>query len=306
MSRRARGLSVAALAAAAAVIAGGWALTAPRPLPADLGADRPPDPQAAARGARLFAAGGCASCHADPEAEGAARRVLSGGRRFETDFGTFVAPNISPHREAGIGAWTPAQFASALLRGVSPEGAHYYPSFPWSSYARLTPGDALDLLAHIRTLPESDARPPGHELGFPWSLRAGIGAWKLLYLRPDWVVDGNLSPQEERGRRLVEGIGHCGECHTPRDAFGGPDYDRWLAGGPNPDGEGDIPDITPSPGGLGDWSQGDIAYYLETGFTPSYDSVGGSMTAVVEELATLPAEDREAIAAYLKAVPPAR
>ncbi len=296
----------AAAAGAVVVIGlgGAWALTAPRPLPAGSADGWSPDEAALARGERLFHLGGCANCHADPSAEGEARLVLSGGLRLESDFGTFSAPNISPHPEAGIGDWTPTEFASALLRGVSPGGAHYYPAFPYPSYARMEVSEALDLFAYIRTLP-ADATPSApHELVFPYSVRPGIGLWKLLHLNPDPVVAGDLSDQALRGRALVEGPGHCGECHTPRDALGGPELDRWLAGGPNPDGEGRIPNITPSDGGIGGWSGSDIAYYLETGFTPDYDSVGGSMAAVVSELSKLPPEDREAIAAYLKAVPP--
>lgn len=303
MARRARRAAGAVLVLAAVAAAGGWALTAPSPLPEDVAAGWAPDDEAVARGERLFHAGGCASCHAAPEAEEEAKRVLSGGRRFETAFGVFRAPNISPHAEAGIGDWTPAEFASALLRGVSPEGAHYYPAFPWTSYARLEPRDAFDLLAYIRTLPEDETESRPHELGFPWNIRRGLGLWKRLHLSSDWVVTEGLDAKAERGRRLVEGIGHCGECHTPRGPFGGLELDRWLAGGPNPDGEGTIPDITPSEDGIGSWSESDIAYYLETGFTPDYDSVGGSMVAVIEGISKLPAEDREAIAAYLKAVP---
>ncbi|MGM0585525.1 MAG: c-type cytochrome [Pseudomonadota bacterium] len=303
MARGARRAAGAALVLIAVAAAAGWALTAPSPLPDDVAAGWSADAEAVARGERLFNAGGCASCHAAPEAEGEAKRVLSGGRRFETAFGVFRAPNISPHPEAGIGDWSPAQFASALLRGVSPDGAHYYPAFPWTSYARLEPRDAFDLLAYIRTLPEDTTQSRPHELGFPWNIRRGLGLWKRLHLSPDWVVTEGLDAKAERGRRLVEGVGHCGECHTPRGPLGGLELDRWLAGGPNPDGEGTIPNITPSGDGIGSWSESDIAYYLETGFTPDYDSVGGSMVAVIDGISKLPAEDREAIAAYLKAVP---
>lgn len=301
----ARILWAAAGAAVLIGLGGAWALTAPRPLPQDAVDGWSPDAASIARGERLFHAGGCANCHAAPGAEGDARLVLSGGLRLESDFGTFVAPNISPHPEAGLGRWSASDFASALLRGVSPGGAHYYPAFPYPSYARMDVSQALDLFAYIQTLPEDPTPSAPHELAFPYNLRMAVGAWKLLYLHPGPVVTGELSEQALRGRALAEGPGHCGECHTPRDALGGPEYDRWLAGGPNPEGEGSIPNITPSGSGIGGWSESDIAYYLETGFTPDYDSAGGAMTAVIAELAKLPPEDREAIAAYLKAVPPA-
>lgn len=301
MARRAL-LAVAGLAAAGLFAA--WWLTAPRPIAAAaIPAGWSPGAEAVARGERLFRLGSCASCHADPEATGEARLVLKGGRRFETGFGTFVAPNISQDAAAGIGAWGPAQFASAFLRGVGAGGEHLYPAFPWASYGRLELTDALDLFAYLRTLPGDPSPSQPHELGFPFSVRAGLGAWKLLYFDPDWVVKTGLSPEAERGRRLVEGIGHCGECHTPRDALGGPDLARWMGGGPNPDGPGSIPDISPS--GLEGWSEEDIAYFLESGFTPDYDSVGGSMAPVVAETATLDPQDRADIAAYLRAIPAA-
>ncbi|MDF2232872.1 cytochrome c [Albimonas sp. CAU 1670] len=292
--------------AAALVAAGGavaWWLTAPDPIDPSEVAGWSPSPEAAARGERLFHLGSCVSCHAAPGAEGEATLALAGGRAFPTEFGTFHAPNISQDPDAGIGAWTPDQFASAFLRGVGARGEHLYPAFPWPSYSRMELSDALDLWAYLKTLPADPTPSKPHDVGFPFSIRAAIGGWKLLYLKPEPVIAG-LSGEAEAGRRLVEGIGHCGECHTPRDALGGPDYAAWLGGGPNPDGEGRIPNITPSSAGIGDWSASDIAYYLESGFTPDYDSAGGGMAAVVAETAKLPPEDRAAIAAYLKAVPP--
>lgn len=287
--------------AAAAVLAGGWALTLPRPLgEGALPADWTPADADAANGARLFALGGCIGCHAAPDAEGETRRVLSGGRRFETGFGTFLAPNVSPHPEAGIGGWSARDFASAMLRGVSPDGAHYYPAFPWTSYSRMSVDDVLDLWAHLRTLPADPTPSAPHEIGFPWNLRAGIGLWKALNLHPEPVISG-LSGAAERGRVLSEGVGHCAECHTPRGPLGGAELDRWMAGGPNPDGPGKIPNVTPA---ALTWSASDIAYYLETGFTPDFDSVGGSMVEVVRGTSQLTPGDREAIAAYLKALPP--
>jgi mono/diheme cytochrome c family protein len=158
----------------------------------------------------------------------------------------------------------------------------------------------LDLVAYLRTLP-ADATPSGaHELGFPFNIRRAVGGWKLLFASDQWVLADAPTPQVERGRYLVEALGHCAECHTPRNALGGLNRSDWLAGGPNPDGEGTIPNITP---GKLTWTENDIAYYLETGFTPDFDSVGGSMAHVVRNTARLTPEDRLAIAAYLKAVP---
>lgn len=286
---------LAVLILAATVAGADWASRA-NPLPEDALAGVEGDPE---RGERAFHLGGCASCHAAPDAEGEARLVLAGGVRLETPFGVFVGPNISPHPEAGIGRWSADDLANAMLRGVSPEGAHYYPAFPYTSYARASAQDVADLHAYLMTLPPSDRESEPHEIGFPWSVRRGIGLWKRLHLAPAPVVA--LSGADDaalRGQAMVEGLGHCGECHTPRGLTGGPELDRWLAGGPNPVGEGRIPAIA----GM-DWSEGDIAYYLDSGFTPEFDSVGGEMVEVVESLSRLPAEDREAIAAYLKALP---
>ncbi len=252
----------------------------------------------AAAGELVFYASGCSSCHLAPESEDP--MLLAGGQRFATEFGTFVAPNISSHPEQGLGSWTQAQFASAVLEGVSPEGAHYYPAFPYSSYTRMTDQDVVDLWAFMQTLPASDAASQPHELALPFQFRQPLGIWKALYVTDGWRLRRVETPEVERGRYLVEALGHCGECHTERNLLGALDQDTWLAGAPNPSGQGRIPAIHPD---RLNWSDTDIAYYLETGFTPDFDSAGGSMAAVVRNYAKLPPEDRAAVAAYLKALP---
>ena len=297
-------LAVAAAVLAAMVAAAGWALSAPERLgAADLAALKNGD---AGRGERIFIAGGCTSCHARPGAEGEARRELAGGLKLVTPFGTFVAPNISPDAEDGIGAWSVEDFANAVMRGVSPDGAHYYPAFPYTSYARMRPEDVADLHAFMKTLPPVAGRTEGHSLGFPYSIRRGIGLWKRLYLGGSPVIalpEGTPAPVLA-GRYLVEGPGHCGECHTPRHFTGGAKTDQWLAGATAAEGKGVVPNITGGEGGIGSWSEADIVTFLETGFTPDFNSVGGSMAAVQRNMAMLSAKDRQAIAAYLKAVPP--
>ncbi|MBN9076903.1 MAG: cytochrome C [Rhizobiales bacterium 65-79] len=281
-----------------------WLLTMPRPLDAaTFAALHPGD---AARGERIFWAGGCVACHGRPGAKGDARLELSGGLELKTPFGTFVPPNISPDKTDGIGAWTLQDFANALKRGVSPEGRHYYPAFPYPSYARMKPGDIADLFAYMKTLPPVSGRAQPSRVSFPFSLRRGIGLWKLLYLSDKPVVSLPAdAPQKVKdGQYLVEGPGHCGECHTPRSFLGGTEDALWLSGAVAVEGKGHVPNITPGKGGIGDWSEKDIAYFLESGFTPDFDSVGGAMVAVQEDIAHLPAADREAIAAYLKAIPP--
>jgi mono/diheme cytochrome c family protein len=262
----------------------------------------------ASAGEGIFWAGGCTSCHSRPGSTGAAQWELAGGLALKTPIGDFVAPNISPHEIDGIGAWSLEDFANAMMRGVSPDGRHYYPSFPYTSYTRMEPGDVADLFAFLKTLPPVEGRAGGHRLGFPFSIRRGIGLWKRFYLDRSPVIGIGEEGSEQlvRGRHLVEGPGHCGECHTPRDIAGGLKRSEWLAGAVAAEG-GDnatVPNITSGEGGLADWSQGDIAYFLETGFTPDFDSVGGAMVPVQRNIARLAAEDRAAIAAYLKAVPP--
>ncbi|WP_422073126.1 c-type cytochrome [Tranquillimonas rosea] len=294
------------------VLAGAfWFLTRPDTLDTarldDLGA---PD---VAHGEQVFLAAGCASCHAAPEGDDGedsvedenpdedAPPVLAGGQRFASGFGTFVAPNISPDPEHGIGDWSDAEIIQAVTKGVSPDGAHYYPAFPYTAYAKADLADIRDLVAYWRTLPESDTPSEPHELSFPFTLRRGIGLWKRAFVSDDWVVEGDLSEQAARGRYLAEALGHCGECHTPRNRAGALLTEAWLGGAANPSGDGRIPNITP--GGL-DWSESNIAAYLRSGFTPSYDVAGGEMTAVIDKLGQLPDAETAALAAYLKAVPP--
>ncbi|WP_170604236.1 c-type cytochrome [Ruegeria arenilitoris] len=252
------------------------------------------------RGESVFYAAGCASCHSAPDASGDEKLLLTGGRRFQTDFGTFVAPNISSDPEAGIGSWSALDLANALIHGTGPKMEHYYPAFPYNSYTNMTAEDIVSLHAFLNTLPAVATESDPHEIGFPFNIRRSLGGWKFLYLKPGWVVQEDLNDQEQQGRYLVEALGHCAECHTPRNSLGGLKRDLWLAGAPNPNGKGRIPGLTTN---QLDWSEADIAEYLKSGFTPDYDSAGGEMVEVIENTSRLTDSDRLAIAAYLKAVP---
>lgn len=243
------------------------------------------------RGEQVFHAAGCHSCHASESDND--QKALVGGQAFPSDFGTFYAPNISSDPVHGLGAWSLLDFANALQKGVSPKGQHYYPAFPYTNYARMTPQDVVDLWAYLLLQPGSPTPSKPHDIEFPFNIRRGLGLWKQLYFTDDWIVD---DPASERGRYLVEALAHCGECHTPRNAIGGLDLSKWLHGAPNPSGKGTIPNITPS---KLQWDAIDIAFYLDEGFTPEFDSVGGHMVPVVENMAKLPPEDRAAIAEYL-------
>ena len=274
-----------------------WTLTMPKTLAPNQTAGLIGN---ATQGAQVFWGAGCASCHMAQGATGDAELVLSGGQRFASPFGTFLAPNISPDPIRGIGGWTLAEFANAVTQGVSPEGTHYFPAFPYSAYNKMQLQDVADLKAFMDVLPPSSAASLPHEVSFPFNIRRSLGGWKLLFTNTSWVVTGDLSAAETRGRYLTEALAHCGECHTPRNALGGLIRDKWLAGAADPSGNGRIPNITP---GALDWSEDDIVAYLTTGFTPEYDSAGGHMVHVIENMSRLPESDRAAISAYLKRVP---
>ena len=297
-----RKLIIALVILAAIGLAGFWLLTAPRSIAAVDIPDHTPD---LANGERMFWAGGCDSCHAAKGATGDNRFRLGGGLALNTPFGIFLAPNISPDPENGIGGWTEVDFVGAMKLGVAPGGRHLYPAFPYTSYQRMRVEDILDLKAFLDTLPAvTDANKP-HELPFPFSVRRGLGLWQLLYV-DGRTVEPNPSADQKvnRGAYLVLGPGHCSECHTPRAFDGGLVVASAFTGGPSPEGDGDIPNITPHESGIGDWTEADIVNFLETGFTPEFDSAGGAMAAVVANMAMLPREDLEAIAAYLKTVAP--
>lgn len=286
-------LAVAALVGAAIA----WVLTMPARIEARaLG----PHTVDLANGRTMFLAGGCASCHAPP---GGAADNLGGGLELPTPAGTFVVPNISPHPTDGIGGWSEADFVSAVLRGSSPDGRHYYPAFPYGSYQRMAVADVRDLFAYLKTLPAVAGRQKDHALAFPFSIRQGVGVWKLLYLdsRP-FEPEATRSPGWNRGAYLVEGPGHCAECHSPRTALGGIVAAQRFAGGPDPEGGTQpVPNITQH--ALKGWSVDDFMALLTTGATPEFSTVGGSMGRVIRNIRELPESDRRAMAVYLKSLP---
>lgn len=293
-----RRLIVALSGLALFVLASGIILTAPRAGSPDRFAGLVGDK---AHGEQVFWATGCASCHMADGAVGDAQLVLSGGQSFVTEFGTFKAPNISTDPVQGIGSWDLATFAFAIVDGISSKGQHLYPAMPYAAYNKMEPQDIVDLKAYMDTLPASTEPNQPHQLSFPFNIRRSIGLWKLMFVSTDWQISDPLSPEATRGRYIAEAMAHCAECHTPRNLMGGLDRSRWLAGAPNPDGKGRTPNITPA---ALKWSADDIVAYLTTGFTPEFDSVGGHMAHVVENMARLPESDRQAVAAYLAAVPP--
>ena len=253
-----------------------------------------------ANGRTMFFAGGCGSCHAVTDQDDQTR--LGGGLALKSTFGIFYAPNISPDRKDGIGAWSEAQFVTALVKGTSPDRHHYYPAFPYTSYQRMDYADVRDLFAFIMTLPEISGKIRDHDLSFPYNFRRMIGGWKFLYFdgapfRPDPAH----SEQWNRGSYLINGPGHCAECHSPRNRLGAILDQHRFAGGALLDQEGWVPNISRKR--LDEWTANDFAYLLETGMTPEGDSVGSHMASVARNTAQLSPEDRLAMAVYLKSLP---
>jgi mono/diheme cytochrome c family protein len=253
-------------------------------------------------GKTMFYAGGCASCHATPNQEDKTR--LGGGLGLKSPFGTFYAPNISSDPKDGIGTWSEANFVTAMWKGTSPDGSHYYPVFPYASYQRMRMEDVRDLFAYLKTLPAVQGRVRDHDLPIHFKIRRTLGGWKFLFLDGQpFKPDSTQSAQWNRGAYLVNAPGHCAECHSPRNLLGGTVASQRFAGGPDPEGgDGWVPNITQK--GIGDYSERDIERILETGDMPNGDSVGGAMTAVVRNTSQLTSADRAAIATYVKSLPP--
>ncbi|MEZ5552401.1 MAG: cytochrome c [Pseudomonadales bacterium] len=250
----------------------------------------PDSPAAVERGRYLVAAGGCVSCH-----EGTAHAdSLSGGLALESDFGTFYAPNITPDNETGIGGWTGADFLLALRHGRAPDGGFYYPAFPYPAYAGMKDQDVLDIAAYLKSLPPVEFSAPAHELP-PWLFRWTIAGWNLLasLLNPEPPEEDE--PLLARGAYLARHLGHCGECHTPRNGLGIPDLRREFAGGVLPDGEVEAIDAP----ALADWSAQDFVLLLSLGLKPDGEFVGGKMEPVVEHnTSRLTSDDQKALAAF--------
>jgi len=253
-----------------------------------------------ANGLTAFNAGGCSSCHAVPNQPD--RLKLGGGLPMPSPFGTFNVPNISPDPKDGIGRWSEADFVTALLKGTSPSGVHYFPAFPYASYQHAKVEDVRDLFAYLKTLAPVAGKARDHDVPFPFNIRRNVGGWKFLFMdgKP-FTADASKSAQWNRGAYLVNSLGHCAECHSPRNFLGGIVDAQRFAGGPNPEGEGWVPNITQKR--LSDWSAKDFAYFLESGLTPDGDTAGGAMARVIRNTSQLSSEDRTAMAEYLKSLP---
>lgn len=274
-----------------------WLVTIPATVPASALAPHTPNLD---NGKTLFFAGGCSSCHATPNQED--KTNLGGGFGLKSPFGTFYVPNISPDQNDGIGRWSEADFVTAMVKGTSPSGEHYYPAFPYTSYQRMRTEDLRDLFAYLKTLPVVQGKAREHDLPFPYNIRRTLGGWKFLFLDGEsFKPDASKDAAWNRGAYLVNGPGHCAECHSPRNPLGGIVASQRFAGGPDPEGDGWVPNITHK--GLSNWSHEDIARLLGSGELPDGDSVGGNMGKVVANTGQLSAQDRAAMAGYIKSLP---
>jgi mono/diheme cytochrome c family protein len=253
-----------------------------------------------ARGEYLMKAGGCLGCHTAEKKDAV---PFAGGRGLKTPFGTFYGPNITPHPTAGIGGWTEAQFIRAMRHGERPDGSNYFPAFPFPSFTKINDADLRDLWAYLRSLPPSAQPSLAHELKFPFGFRFPVTIWKWLFFTPGVFTDNaQATPVINRGAYLVQALGHCGECHTPRNLMGGPNKDRFLAGGKGPEGKS-VANLTPT--GLKKWNDKDLQEFLLSGLSPDGDVTAEAMGEVVTNTTSkLTPPDLAALIAYLRTLAP--
>ena len=269
------------------------------------------------QGKYLAAAGDCVSCHTRPGGE-----PFSGGLSFKTPFGTLFSPNITADPTAGIGKWTEEQFAKAVREGVSPEKGNLYPVFPYVEYSKISDADIHALYTYIKSLKPVAYTPPANKMNFPFGIRLLMKGWNMLYFQPGrYAANPAQSADWNRGAYLVEGLGHCGACHTPRNSLGAEQKELAYTGGTYLDAiedavheaeivkqEGIIRpwsavNLTSHATGLGPWSLEEIEAYLKTGHNVRSGAFG-PMTAVIENSTRhLTDQDRHAMAVYIKALP---
>jgi mono/diheme cytochrome c family protein len=254
----------------------------------------------AKRGEYLAKAGGCIGCHTEDKKDAV---PFAGGRALKSPFGTFYGPNITPHPQAGIGRWTEADFVRAMRQGERPDGKNYFPAFPYTSFTKIVDRDLRDLWAYLRTLAPSPRANQEHQMRFPFGWRFLVTFWKWFFFTPGPFTNlPGLSDIANRGAYLVQALGHCGECHTPRNFLGGPKTSRFLAGGKGPDGK-DVANLTPTR--LKKWSDKELQDLLTTGIDPEGDVVAEAMGEVVRNTTSqLTPADLNALIAYLRTLPP--
>ena len=259
------------------------------------------------RGRYLAAAGNCTTCHTVPGGV-----PFAGGVSFETDFGIIYSTNITPHAEAGIGAWSEEDFIRAMHEGISADGSRLYPAFPYPSFTKVSEDDLKAIFGYLKTIPASASTPPENKMGFPYNQRALMSVWNALFFEAGrYVPDDSQSAEYNRGGYLVEGLTHCGTCHTPRNFLGGLKNDQALSGGtyldevePGVKRPWSAVNLTPASDGLAAWSVEDIASYLKTGHGARAGTFGPMNDVIVNSTAQLSDADVKAMAVYLKGLAP--
>lgn len=269
--------------------------------PASDSATRPPVNTNAAieRGALLARAGNCMGCHTERGSQ-----PYAGGRAIVTPFGEVFASNITPDPETGIGRWSANDFWRALHHGQSRDGRLLYPAFPYTEYTKVTREDADALFAYLLTVPPATQTNRAHRLAFPYNQQPVLALWRALYFRPgEYQRDATHSDEWNRGAYLVQGLGHCAACHTPRNALGGSITARPLAGGVIPALNWHAPALTGDSDALGAWSTTEIVALLGTGVSARGSTFGPMAEVVASSLQHLPTQDLQAMAVYLKSLP---
>lgn len=259
------------------------------------------------RGLYIATAGNCMACHTN---EGGT--PFAGGVAFHTDFGVIYSTNITPDDSVGIGGWTEDQFIRAMHEGKSADGSNLYPAFPYPSFTKISEQDLKDLFAYLKSVAPSSETPPDNDMGFPFNQRSLMGVWNTLFFEnARFESDDSQSEEWNRGAYLVEGLGHCGTCHTPRNALGGLQTDQALSGGTYNDKVEDdkirpwsAVNLTSAPDGLAAWSEDDIASYLKTGHSSMAGTFGPMNEVIMLSTSQLNDNDVRAMASYLKSLPP--
>lgn len=263
-----------------------------------------PDNSPVERGRYLVAAGNCASCHTRRGGE-----AFTGGVAFETPLGILYSTNITPDPETGIGAWTGADLKRAMHEGISRDGSHLVPAFPYTSFTKVSDADVADIYAFLRTLPPKRYTPPANGLLF--RMRWAVGWWAGMFFTPGrYVPDPGKSADWNRGAYLVQGLGHCGACHTPRNAFLAERADKAYTGGvirdevsPGRVGRWSAVNLTSAKHGLGSWSVAELEKYLRTGVSARAGTFGPMNEVIVRSLKLLTPADLHAISVYVKSLP---
>jgi mono/diheme cytochrome c family protein len=274
-----------------------WVVTTPAPLTPRVLPDRVAN---LANGELIYNASGCHSCHLPAKDSAFDQALPVGGRAFKTPIGTLYPPNLTPD-PTGLGSWKETEFIAAVQHGLGRSGENLIPAFPYTSYAKMSEDEVRDLWAYLKTLPAtSNAVQENDVIGLP-IVRRGLTFWKLIgYSDAKFTPDAAQTPSWNRGAYLVNGPGHCNECHTPRTLFMTSNTSKFLAGGPHPDGDGSVPSLRDLLGRKRYKDAADLASALEFGETMGYDKMSsGGMGAVQSNMAKLPAADRLAIAEYI-------